>query len=427
MEGPSRSSSATRSWPSSVRRRRVRIPERARRGAVDAAPAGRELFGHQLALRIGVNTGEVVVGRPREGSSFVTGDAVNVAARLEQAARPGQILAGERTAVAVGAAFEFSAASRSRRRANRAASCAGRSFAWSRRRDRAAPGGSTLPSSGANASWRGWRQLAACRNERRPRFASLVGEASRPRRASSASFGRECLRVLFRLGRCVSYGRSVTYSPLADVLRAELGLFSPVETALARLAGREILGLTLGFDVGGDLDPRAAAERLRREWVRLVTELAATQTVVLVVERPALGGEPLRELLERLLEDVEGPLLLLVTARPDRPELRVAGESSSLEPLTAEEAERVLHRLLGSEVQQLDRRPFSSGRPTATRSSSRLLSTLIGRGPAHARGRLLDVARYPATLDVPDSVQALWRRASICCRQPTSSRSRRRR
>src|SRR5438046_6838588 len=43
-----------------------------------------ELFGVDLALRIGVNTGEVLVGRPREGSSFVAGDVVNVAARLEQ-------------------------------------------------------------------------------------------------------------------------------------------------------------------------------------------------------------------------------------------------------------------------------------------------------------------------------------------------------
>src|SRR5207248_1813537 len=56
------------------------------------------LFAGELSLRFGVNTGDVVVGRPREGSSFVTGDAVNVAARLEQAAAPDEILVGERTA-----------------------------------------------------------------------------------------------------------------------------------------------------------------------------------------------------------------------------------------------------------------------------------------------------------------------------------------
>jgi len=66
-----------------------------------------ELFGDRLALRIGVNTGGVVVGRPREGSSFVTGDTVNIGARLEQAAGPGEILVGERTVSAVRGAFEF--------------------------------------------------------------------------------------------------------------------------------------------------------------------------------------------------------------------------------------------------------------------------------------------------------------------------------
>src|SRR5438477_12956562 len=79
--------------------------------ALHAAPAVRarcaELFGTSEAVRIGVNTGEVVVGRPREGSSFVTGDAVNVAARLEQAAEPGEILVGERAASLVRGAFEL--------------------------------------------------------------------------------------------------------------------------------------------------------------------------------------------------------------------------------------------------------------------------------------------------------------------------------
>jgi tetratricopeptide (TPR) repeat protein len=50
-----------------------------------------------LLLRTGVNTGEVVAGDPSTGSSFVAGDAVNVAARLEQAATPGEILLGEDT------------------------------------------------------------------------------------------------------------------------------------------------------------------------------------------------------------------------------------------------------------------------------------------------------------------------------------------
>src|SRR5437667_1386457 len=81
--------------------------ERALHAALSMQRRLDELFGDRLALRIGVNTGDVFVGRPREGSSFVTGDAVNIAQRLEAAAGPGEILAGERTVAAVRGAFEF--------------------------------------------------------------------------------------------------------------------------------------------------------------------------------------------------------------------------------------------------------------------------------------------------------------------------------
>jgi class 3 adenylate cyclase len=81
--------------------------ERALHAALAMHRRLRELFGDRLELRTGINTGEVVVGSPREGSSFVTGDPVNVAARIEQGAEPGEILVGERTASTARGAFEF--------------------------------------------------------------------------------------------------------------------------------------------------------------------------------------------------------------------------------------------------------------------------------------------------------------------------------
>src|SRR5579864_2173506 len=61
-------------------------------------------FGRRVALHIGVNTGEVVVGDPESGETFVTGDPVNVAARLQQAAGDNEILVGERTLALAGPA-----------------------------------------------------------------------------------------------------------------------------------------------------------------------------------------------------------------------------------------------------------------------------------------------------------------------------------
>ena len=78
--------------------------ERALHAALSMRRRLDELFGDSVTLRIGVNTGDVVVGRPREGSSFVTGDAVNVCcAPRTSRCSPGEILAGERTVAAVAA------------------------------------------------------------------------------------------------------------------------------------------------------------------------------------------------------------------------------------------------------------------------------------------------------------------------------------
>ncbi len=385
--------------------------ERALNAALSMQRRLRELFGGRLALRIGVNTGEVVVGRPREGSSFVTGDTVNVAARLEQAARPGQILVGERTAAAVRGAFEFATASTVEAKGKPGGvMCRELVRMMAPTQRRGARGLETaFVGRERDLAWLEG-ELARCRGGQRPRFVSLVGDPGIGKTSLVREFRtRLPEEVLFRIGRCVSYGRRVTYSPLADVLRTQLGLLESdeVETVLARLAGRDILGLTLGLDVGGDLDPRGAAEQLRTAWVKLLAELTATQEVVLVIEDLHWASEPLVELLDRLLAEVEGPLLLLVTTRPDRPELRAGGASSTLEPLTAQEAELLLHRLLGSElrgpvrdllVRRADGNPFFL---------EELLSALIDQGLLARVNGGWRLERAPATLDIPDSVQAV--------------------
>ena len=81
-------------------------PLRACRSAVEMQGRLAELnerlvirYGSQLAMLIGINTGEVVAGYPLAQVTFVSGDGVNVAARLEQAAKSGEILIGAQTYV----------------------------------------------------------------------------------------------------------------------------------------------------------------------------------------------------------------------------------------------------------------------------------------------------------------------------------------
>jgi hypothetical protein len=370
-----------------------------------------ELFGEQLALRIGVNTGEIVVGRPHEGSSFVTGDAVNVAARLEQGARPGQVLVGGRTAALVGGAFEFDEPMTIEAKGKpNGVPCRRLIRMVAPRRPRGGRGLGTAFVGRERELAELQRKLQRSVEEGRPRLLTLVGEAGVGKTSVLLEFrSRLPGDVRFRLGRCLSYGRGVTFSPLADVLRSELGLREedPPEAALARLGGREILALTLGLDVAGELDPRAAGQRLQEEWVSLLDGLVTHGPVVLAVEDLHWAAQPLLELLDRVLDEVAGPVLLLATARPGGPWLRAAGESVDLEPLSEEEANEMLERVLGAPLPAPARElviGHAEGNPFFLEE---VLAELIDRRLLERRNGDWTLRDGERGLGIPDSVQGV--------------------
>ena len=126
-------------------------------------------------------------------------------------------------------------------------------------------------------------------------------------------------RPMLRTGRCLAYGKGITYWPFAEILKEHLGILEndSLEDVHRALGDREILGLTLGLDVAGDLHPLAARDRLHATWVEFLSELAAQAPVVVLVEDVHWAEQPLLDLVERLGRDVQGPLLLIATARPD--------------------------------------------------------------------------------------------------------------
>jgi tetratricopeptide (TPR) repeat protein len=379
------------------------------------------LFDRTLKLRIGVNTGEVVVGRPREGSSFVSGDPVNVAARLEQAAEPGDVLVGERTIAASRGAFEFSEPITVEAKGKPGGvRCRRLVRALSLTRPRGVHG---LRRAFVGRREEFERLLAAYRTtveQRRPKLVTIIGDAgvgkSRLIRELWESLEDEDPEPLRRAGRCLAYGHGITYWPLGEILREHLGILetdSPAEVR-RRLGDREILGLTLGLDTAGDLHPLAARDRLHEAWIAFLDSLVSDRPAVVLIEDIHWAEPPLLDLIEQLARGVAGPVLLVATARPDFVDVRAGwgsgrydAETIWLDPLPAESAGILLESLLGAALPDPARDLVverAEGNPLFIEE---MLGSLIDRGVIERENGEWSVRELPADVEIPDTVQAV--------------------
>lgn len=274
--------------------------------AVELAHALRDQLAPTIPVRIAVETGEVMV---RE--HHLSGAPVLTAARMLYGAGSGQVLVGERAS------------------------------AVAERRARLSPFVGRATELGALSS--AARRL---REERRPQLVTIIGDAgvgkSRLAREFQARLADEAPDVCQFVGRCLSYGRGLTYRALGEVLRAIRQ--DEIDGTVERLAEREILDLTLGLEVAGELHPLAALDQLRAAWVELVAAIVGERPAVIAVEDLHWAQNDLLDLLEQLARDVDGPLMLLCTARSELLDARPSwgrwrdANTLWLEPLGTREA-----------------------------------------------------------------------------------------
>ena len=282
---------------------------RAVRAAIEMRDAAEGLALH---VRVGVNTGEVVTG---DGSTtLVTGDAVNTAKRLEEAAAPGEILVGAATRRLVAHAAVLEPAGDIAAKGKRTAVPAWRvlgvvpgATAFPRRLD--------VPLVGRTRELAVLeRELEQSMRERACRLVTVSGPAGVGKsRLAQELLARADAHVL--TARCVPYGDGITFLPLHELL---------------------------GEVPGGSTDDIVLEARRRLE------ELARERPLLACIEDVHWAEPAFLDLLEYLVGwSRDAPIFLLCLARPElydtRP--RWPGALVALEPLTEEESAAFLDRL----------------------------------------------------------------------------------
>jgi class 3 adenylate cyclase len=334
----------------------------------------------EVDVRIGVNTGEVVTG---SGDSLVTGDAVNVAARLEQAAGSGEVLLGADTYALVRDAVDVELLPPIEAKGKSEPVTAYRLVAVTG--DTGAARRSDAPLVGRERESRlladAWERATS---ENASALFTILGSAGVGKSRLVAEFVSDLDATVVR-GTCLSYGDGITYWPVVEVVLQLLGGAPPPDSALAALLG----------------DGQATADDIAFS-VRKLFESAASERPLVVVFDDLHWAEPtFLDLIEHVIDWSRGaPILLLCLARPDLLERRTGWGGGKLnattvllEPLSAAETDELIDALL-------------TGRDLEPTLRDRIRAAADGN-PLFVEQMLAMVEESPEDVTVPATIQAL--------------------
>ena len=317
-------------------------------------------WGVTIGNRTGVNTGEVVAGDPVTGQRLVTGDTVNTAARLEQAAPTNEVLIGEATFRLVRHAVDVEPVNALELKgkalpvpAYRLVSIRG--VEGVERRSHARLVGRRRELAMLEAAFATATSRSTCR------MVTLVAEAgvgkSRLIEELASRIPPESRIVR---GRCLAYGRGVTFWPLLEIARDAAGIGgddSPAD-AVARLlevaspdGGEAVtrVATAIGLADGGySLDEVFWGAR------RFLELIAADRPLVVVFDDVHWAEDALLDLIEYVAAtSTTAPLMLVCAARPNLFELRTGWREKhtdviELAPLSDEESAVVAENVVGA-------------------------------------------------------------------------------
>jgi class 3 adenylate cyclase/tetratricopeptide (TPR) repeat protein len=313
--------------------------------------------GVTLEQHVGVNTGEVVAGDASLGQRLVTGDAVNVAARLEQAAGPREVLIGDLTHRLIRDAVEVEPVEPLTLKGKAEPVPAFRLVAVGPRESAQRVDAPMVGREAESAQLAG--ALAEAVEERVTRVVTVIGDAGVGKTRLISEFLQMASDTATILrGRCLPYGDGITFWPIIEVVREAAGIRDddPTEMAMARLLATVDDDTEVADRVASVMGLSTTSYQVAELFwgIRRFFELtAAKRPVVVLFDDIHWAEATFLDLVDHLVAGGGTPLLVLCTARhallehhPDWGE----GPGTArivLHPLSAADAARVLEHLLG--------------------------------------------------------------------------------